>query len=85
MGTVDGCPWLPEHELADHQDADALTGFNPGDVDMDGDVDSYDVPAMADALVGKWPNFTLETFDYDGDDVFSLKDLTKLVNYLKGK
>ncbi len=85
VGTVDGCPWLPEHELADHQDADAPTGFTPGDVDMDGDVDFYDVPAMADALVGKWPNFTLETFDYDCDGVFSLKDLTKLVNYLKGK
>ena len=85
VGAVDGCPWLPDHELADHQDADAPTGFLPGDVDMDGDVDrDGDVPAMAQALVGKWPNFNLATFDYNGDGVFSLSDLTELVNDLKG-
>lgn len=54
-----------------------------GDVNQDGSVDEYDVPAMAEVLLGIIPENA--NADVNQDGFYTLADLTALVNILRDK
>ena len=76
--------WSNIEEVTLFDNGSAPHGFDPGDVNHDGDVTIKDVTALIDYLLGASSDICTTCADVSGDSEVTIKDVTSLIDMLLG-
>ena len=74
--------WSNIEEVTLFDNGSAPHGFDPGDVNHDGDVTIKDVTALIDYLLGASSDICTTCADVSGDNMVTIKDVTDLIDML---